>query len=548
MQPFCAITIPLQPILNKIYQKVMKKIVLSLIVFTMTTVGAMAGGILTNTNQSVLFLKNPARDAAIGLDGVYSNPAGVVFMPEGFHVAFNWQYAHQTRTITSTNEVFSLGKKNDSKSVKEFEGVADAPIIPSLQAAWNKGDWSIQFNFSVPGGGGSCEFADGLGSFESVVGTIAKKLEPLGALGYDMDGYMKGRQYYYGIQLGAAYKVNNNLAVYGGLRLLYGDATYKAKISNILVKTAGGYVEFGDFMQGAIGYVEDGIAQVDAGIAQVNAGIEQVNAGIAQYEAVGAPVPEDLTAKQQALVAQQGTLVAQQGTLVAQQAQLEGTRKELGTLQKYAEGVNLLSNQDGMGIAPVIGIDYKVKNFNFAAKYEFKTQIRMKNESTVNKASEIAAVNRFRDGEKVNEDAPALLTIGAQWKPIEEVSLNLGWHHYFDKDANWYNNSQDLLRRNTNEYLAGVEWNVTDRLNVSCGGQLTRYGLTDEYMNDMSFVVNSYSLGFGFSYKVKDNITLSAAYFQTNYDKYTRENYPTAGVSDTFTFLLTLYSAPKPKL
>ena len=542
LQPFCAIRLPLQPILNKINQKVMKKIVLSLIVFTMTTVSAMAGGILTNTNQSVLFLKNPARDAAIGLDGVYSNPAGVAFMPEGFHIAFNWQYAHQTRTITSTNPVFALGKKNDGQSVKEFEGVADAPIIPSLQAAWNKGNWSIQFNFSVPGGGGSCEFADGLGSFESVVGTIAKKLEPLGALGYDMDGYMKGRQYYYGIQLGAAYKVNPNLSVYGGLRLLYGDATYKAKISNILVKTAGGYVEFGDFMQGAIGTVEDGIAQVNNyiadvndGIAQVNAGIEQVNAGIAQYEAAGAPVPADLTAQQQALLTQQGTLTAQQQALVAKQAQLEGTRKELGTLQKYAEGVNLLSNQDGMGIAPVIGIDYKVKNFNFAAKYEFKTQIRMKNESTVNKASEIAAVNKFRDAEKVNEDAPALLTIGAQWKPIDEVSLNLGWHHYFDKDANWYNNTQDLLRRNTNEYLAGVEWDITDKLNVSGGAQLTRYGLTDEFMNDMSFVVNSYSLGFGFSYKVKDNITLSAAYFQTNYDKYTRENYPTTGVSDTFT-------------
>ena len=59
--------------------KVMKKIVFSLIVFTMTTMSAFAGGILTNTNQSVSFLKNPARDAAIGLDGVYSNPAGVAF-------------------------------------------------------------------------------------------------------------------------------------------------------------------------------------------------------------------------------------------------------------------------------------------------------------------------------------------------------------------------------------------------------------------------------------------------------------------------------------
>ena len=53
---------------------------------------ATAGGILTNTNQSIDFLRNPARDAAIGLDGVYSNPAGVAFLPEGFHLGFNWQY------------------------------------------------------------------------------------------------------------------------------------------------------------------------------------------------------------------------------------------------------------------------------------------------------------------------------------------------------------------------------------------------------------------------------------------------------------------------
>ena len=479
--------------------KEMKKIVVS-VVFMMTALTTFAGGIITNTNQSVLFLKNPARDAAIGIDGVYSNPAGVAFMPEGFHIAFNWQYAHQTRTIESTNPVYALGKKNNGNSVKEFEGVADAPIIPSLQGAYNKGNWSIQFNLSVPGGGGSCEFADGLGSFESVVGNIANMLKPLGAQGYDMESYMKGRQYYYGIQVGAAYKVYPNLSVYGGLRLLYGDATYKAKLNNIQVKTEGGYIDFADFLQYSSTTVSNGL--------------DQVNAGIAQYEAAGIDVPAEL---------------------LAQKAQLESTHQSLLQLQKYAQGVNLLSNQDGMGIAPVIGIDWQYKNFNFAAKYEFKTQIRMKNESTVNEASEIAAVNRFRDGEKVNEDAPALLTIGAQWKPIDAVSLNLGWHHYFDKDANWYNNTQDLLRSNTNEYLAGVEWDVTDRLNVSCGGQLTRYGLTDEYMNDISFVVNSYSLGFGFSYKVKNNITLSAAYFQTNYDKYTRENYPTAGVNDTFT-------------
>ena len=480
----------------------MKKInvLLASVMLTAATTTATAGGILTNTNQSIDFLRNPARDAAIGLDGVYSNPAGVAFMPEGFYLGINWQYAHQTRTIESTNPVFALGKKNDGLGTKTFEGIADAPFIPSIQAAYNKGNWSVQFNFSVPGGGGACEFADGLGSFESVVGSIANQLKPLGATGYDMDGYMQGRQYYFGFQLGTAYKITKDFSVYGGLRVLYGTATYKAKISNIMVNTAGGYVDFGSFLQGAA--------------TTVDAGISQVNAGIAQCQATGVPVPTELTTKL---------------------AQLEGTKESLNSLQKYSEGVNLLCNQSSVGVAPVIGIDWRVGNFNFAAKYEAKTEIHMKNESTVNKASEIPAVNKFRDAEKIDEDMPAQLSLGAMWTMSDNFRLNLGYHHYYDKSVKWYNNTQDLLGGGTNEYLAGAEWDLTDKLTISGGGQLTRYQLTDQYMNDMSFVVNSYSLGCGFNYKATDNITLKAAYFQTNYDHYKRNDYPQAGVSDDFT-------------
>ncbi len=528
----------------------MKKIVISLIVFTMTTVSALAGGILTNTNQSVSFLKNPARDAAIGLDGVYSNPAGVVFMPEGLHIAFNWQYAHQTRTITSTNPLFALGEKNHGQTTKEFEGVADAPIIPSLQVAWNKGNWSLQFNMSVPGGGGSCEFANGLGSFESVVGNIAHKfmlldskaaqmnavtdmfapyyaamgMEAPGYVnghnvqGYDMSSYMQGRQYYYGFQFGAAYKIKPNLSVYGGLRILYGDAVYKAKISNIMVKQGTSYTRFSEFLPNIP--IQ---AQQLSTAGQQHLGL--INTMQQAHEAGMLPLTQE----------QQATLAGAKQSLEAGMAELAASQEEVASLAKYSSGVNLLCNQSSLGIAPIIGIDWQYKNFNFAAKYEFKTQIRMKNESTVDEASEIAAVNKYRDGEKVNEDQPALLTVGAQWTPIEGVRVNAGWHHYFDKQANWYGETQEKLKGNTNEYLAGAEWDVNDKLNISLGGQLTRYGLSDEYMNDISFVVNSYSVGLGFSYKVKPNITLSAAYFQTMYDNYNRDNYPQEGVSDSFT-------------
>jgi long-subunit fatty acid transport protein len=478
--------------------KKLNAIVAGVMLATATT--ATAGGILTNTNQSIDFLRNPARDAAIGLDGVYSNPAGVAFLPEGFHLGINWQYAHQTRTIVCNNPVFALGRKNQGLTKKTFEGVADAPCIPSIQAAYNKGNWSMQFNFSVPGGGGSCEFADGLGSFESVVGSIANMLQPFGATGYDMDGYMEGRNYYFGFQLGTAYKITPDLSVYGGLRLLYGTATYKAKISNIMVNTAGGYLDFGSFLQGAE--------------TTIDGGISQVNAGMAQYEAAGAPVPAELT---------------------VQKAQLEGTKQSLNALQKYSQGVNLLCNQSSVGIAPIIGIDYKVGRFNFAAKYEFKTEIHMKNESTVNEASEIPAVNKFRDAEKIDEDSPAQLALGAMWNISDEVRLNLGYHHFYDKNVHWYNNTQDLLDGGTNEYLAGVEWDVTNRLTISGGTQFTRYQLTDAYMNDMSFVVNSYSLGFGFNYKASDVVTLKAAYFQTNYEDYDRVTSKEPLVSDSFT-------------
>jgi len=39
-------------------------------------------------------------------------------------------------------------------------------------------------------------------------------------------------------------------------------------------------------------------------------------------------------------------------------------------------------------------------------------------------------------------------------------------------------------------------------------------------MNDMSFVVNSWSFGVGLNFQVAKNVKLKAAYFQTNYGTY----------------------------
>lgn len=474
---------------------------------------AWAGGLLTNTNQNIAFLRNPARDAAIGIDGVYSNPAGVAFLDNGLHLSINLQNAHQTRTITSEFAPFAYGVKNGGQRAKEFKGTADAPVIPSLQAAYNKGKWSFQFGFAITGGGGKCHFDDGLASFESNVALLPLLSQNLDALGtklgigavglptvtsYDMETFMRGRQYYYGFTLGAARRLSDNWSVYGGLRLLYGTSNYYGYVRNIQVGIGGQMV----------GASETFRAQA----ALASEAIGKYTEAAQMYQQAG-----DLAK-------------AQEYAALAKDATVKEAM--LSALGEATGDVTLNCDQTGWGIAPILGVDFHTERLNLAAKYEFKTRMRLKNRAANSEsAANLAILNRYTDGINVAEDSPALLTLGAQWSPVDALRLSAGWHHYFDKDANQYGGHQKQLGGDTNEYLVGAEYDVTKKLQVSAGAQVTRYNFTDDYMEDISFNVNSWSLGFGLGYQVTKKIKVNVAYFQTFYGDYNRETNDYANLS-----------------
>lgn len=463
------------------------------VALTAVTETTMAGGLLTNTNQNVAFLRNPARDAAIGIDGVYSNPAGVVFLGDGFHLSLNIQNAHQTRTVQTGFPLFPFNAKNPGNGIHEYEGTADAPIIPSVQAAYNKGKWSLQFGFAITGGGGKCEFTDGLGSFEKVVAgltsynsTVNQLYALLGSKGipgmagnsmgngYSYDSYMRGRQYYYGFTLGTAYKVTDNFSVYGGLRMLYGNANYFGYVKNISVE-----------------HINNGISSM----VSANSHYGTLSATLNQYAGAMAAAGDMATAEQ-----------------------LSGAAAQIGMLAAGTQDIELNCDQTGWGIAPIIGVDYKAGRLNLAAKYEFKTRMRLKNESANSaSAKNIALLDKYADGEKVAEDSPAMLTVGAQYEILPSLRVSAGWHHYFDVDTKQY--TKDMLG-DSNEYLFGAEYDINSRIQVSAGGQRTAYALKDAGMSDISFNVSSWSFGLGVGVKVSDKVKVNAAYFQTLYDDY----------------------------
>ena len=193
----------------------MKKFFLIGATALMVSNSTFAGGILTNTNQNATFLRNPARNAAIAIDGVYSNPAGIAFLPEGFHWSVSWQAAFQKRLMDVNNNLFGMNADGKGTS-REFVGETNAPVIPSFQAAYVINDkWSVSAQFAVGGGGGACEFNEGLPMFEELVGGMLYKAQ---ATSYVLSQNLTGEQYFYGFQVGASYKVTDNFSVFGGAR------------------------------------------------------------------------------------------------------------------------------------------------------------------------------------------------------------------------------------------------------------------------------------------------------------------------------------------
>lgn len=469
----------------------LKSLTLMLALFASST-SIKAGGLLTNTNQSIAFLRSLARDGAIGIDGVYSNPAGVAFLPMGLHISFNVQNVYQTRTINSGMTVpalqgtpfyqpFRLNGGND-KGIKEFKGKASVPILPSFQIAKNYEKWGFQMGFGIVGGGGKATFNAGLPTFERQIALIpallAKQEFGSATPAYSVSSYIHGQQYDFGLQLGATYKVNDKLAVYGGARFNYIYNKYEGNIIGIS--------------------------------ANINGQMENL------YDYFGS--------KANALtqLAIQSRQMADQATNPADKARYEGAAKQYQagadklnkTRENFADKY-LDCTQRGWGITPIIGIDYKTGRWNLAAHYEFTTKFNIENNTKRDDTGQ------FKDGVNTPNDLPGLLSIGAQYEVLDNLRLLAGYHYYFDKDARMANNKQRLLSSNTREYLAGVEWDVKPGITLSAGVQRTKYGLGDgSYLSDLSFVTSSHSIGFGAKIKVAKNAHLNIAYFFTNYEKF----------------------------
>lgn len=451
----------------------MRKISLIGFVMLIVSIPTFAGGLLTNTNQHAAFLRMLSRGATFEIDGALSNPAGLAFLPnDGFHMGLSVQSAFQTRNIDASfytyngiamnngSPVMVDGKpvptKSDNPFNKYYKGKAAAPVIPSVFAAYKKGDWTISGFFAITGGGGKASFDDGLPMFDAAAmagifqGSIPGHLtlgvqSPLVTPNmYDINSAMDGKQYIYSLQLGLTYKINDWLSAFAGGRMNYFTGGYKGFLNAHLKEAYGG----GELMN-----------------------------------------------------------------------------------------LELDCDQTGWGLTPVLGVDAKFGKFNIGAKYEFKTNLNIENKTNNLKYPDSAEslVGSYKDGVNTPNDIPSMFSVAVAYEFLPVLRASVEYHFYDDKKAGMAGDKQKYLTKGANEYLMGIEWDVTKQLTLSCGGQITDYGLSDDFQSDTSFSCDSYTLGVGAKVKLSERAALNVGYMWTTYEDYTKtsKNYSGTGLPGT---------------
>ncbi len=474
----------------------MRKILLSIFCLVFLASEVIAGGIVTNTNQSAAYVRMLARDATLGIDGVYYNPAGLTLLGTGLHISINNQFIFQNRYITSNNSYLNSG---------DYKGKVSAPVFPSIYAAFNYSRFSISFGFNPVGGGGGATFNSGLPSFEYGISDLVPSLQAAGqpVTGYKTDIYFEGKSVYWGAQLGVSYKVNDILSVFLGGRYVMVSTTYKGHIKDNKI-IIGGDLEMSasDFFQ---------LAK------------QQASTLVQAFSAYPAAVPmPDSVAVASGLPS--GTTFGEAAAFYTNYANQAGVESVL--LQDQEADVT----QTGHGITPIIGANINLldKLLNIGIKYEFQTNMDVTNNTKkdirVGVNSDGSLITEFPDGKTKPNDMPALLSVGAALN-LPKLTLSAGYHQYFDKKAKYgkvnntgaFIDNNTLISKNNNEIALGLEYNVSPFFLISAGYLRANTGVKQDFQSDLSPELSSNTGAIGGAVKFTKLLTLNVGVLYTKY-------------------------------
>ncbi len=489
----------------------------------MITVNLLAGGLVTNSNQSAMFTRLQNRNASTSIDAVYYNPAGLTKLGNGFFASINNQTVGQTKTVI-TDFPWISGVP------KEYIGDVSAPVYPGVYLAYNTGKLSFSAGFNPIGGGGGAEYKTGLPSFETPISSLPPSLRGQGipTTAYAADIYFEGTSVYFGYQVNAAYKVSEQISVGLGLRYVSAKNTYNGYLRNIQINPT--YPGFGPQYTGSMvsasGFFTDGSTVLNT----LATGSTTAATSLTTLIAGGTPAATPLTALPALTQTQIAQLLGAAGisttgmnigtaaaTLNAVAPNFAAKSAAMASYAAQTKDVEVDAEQTGSGVSPILSVNYSPSDkMNFSVRYEFRTNLEMTTSLIDNKGGGF-----FTEGEKTIADMPALLALGAEVKPIDKLSLAATFNTYMDKKIDYDGSDKKNIAqidKNFLEYGLGAEYSISDKLRASLGWVATSTGVLPAYQSDQRYSTNTNSWGAGFGYRVNSMIDVNIGGQYTFYD------------------------------
>lgn len=511
----------------------MKRFNLIILTILLASGTIFAGGLVHNTNQSAAWSRMLSRAATLDIDAVYFNPAGLVKMQDGFHISISSQSIWQDKPITSSFPFLNHDK---------YDGKVTAPVFPSVYIAYKTGKFAFSFGFLPLGGGGSAEYNDGLPFMETPIAALVPTFGGMGVTGYSLDMQFKGTSIYWGMQAGVSYEINKNISVFAGARYILAKNKYTGYMRNINLETTGGDISAELFLtnlaNSAAGAGSSVQPIIDGGGSQLTWD---------QAIAAGILTEEQSTSLQQGLVSM-GVPQEQVAAMNIEQAQ----GAYFGTAQKLERNASLMVDQEGditqkgSGITPIIGANLNFLNekLNIGLKYEFETKLELENEVPDGKGFQTGIdettgqpIYMFVDGDKINADLPAMLSIGVDYNIIDPLKISFSYHNYFDKDVEWAEeNGVKEIDNNYWELAVGLEYSINDKFLVSTGYLHAHTGVNQNYQSNLAYSLSSNTFAVGGAYRINDMLKLNIGAYIANYEKETyNESYIMNGADIPYT-------------
>lgn len=492
----------------------------------------LAGGIVTNSNQSASYVRMLARDASTSLDAVYYNPAGLTKLENGFHISVNNQSVFQKKTIENKFPLLHEAK---------YVGDVVVPLYPDIYAVYKKDKIALAFGLTPSAGGGSAKYNTGLPSFEIPISAIPASLSAsnIPTTNYSADINFEGSSVFWGAQVNGSYAINDKISLSAGVRMIIAKNTYNGYLKNIMINP--NYPAFGASYTGGLVSAPQFFTD---GSNFLNGLATSATNTATSLTALGLPAATPLTAlpsSSQTGIAQLlgaagiSTTGMNVGTAIATlNAVAPGFTAKAATMAANAaatQDMQVDAEQTGTGYTPIFGANLTIgEKLNIGIKYEFRTKLVLTNKTKVD------GTGLFKDGNKIQSDIPAILSLGIGYKALPQLRVSAGLHYYFDKDAiiETAPYTKKVIDGNLYEISLGGEYDITDKILISAGYLYAKTGVGSGYQTDLSHSLTSSTVGFGGGFKVTEKMMINLGMLYTMYTSdnksidYTKYGVPSA--------------------